>query len=361
MDPNPFPPSPAPTDWLLRIPDVFAGHAGEILAGLGADPRKTLGTDYHLVRLADPAALRDSEWAPFVGWNLPVHHAWPCCPQKMDGFVEKAAQAIFRKFGPLAPQTLLVGPLQGGGGHPYYKHLAVNLRGRTLQLFPPLPAAHDVEAQDPDAPSLFCLVGKEGLFCGLHRPREANGFYPGGTKFIRQNSPDTVSRAGAKIAEALHYALLHRPALEEGARWLELGASPGGMSSELLTRGYRVTAVDKAPMDPRLRNHPGLEFIRADAADFRPAADTRFDALLCDMNGDARAAIRQVVRLAGQLRKGGWIVFTLKGAGAESPAELIALTRAAVAHATAAGLTLVARTHLTYNRHEFTLFFERAA
>jgi hypothetical protein len=32
-----------------------------------------------------------------------------------------------------------------------------------------------------------------------------------------------------------------------------------------------------------------------------------------------------------------------------------------VAHATAAGLVLVARTHLTYNRHEFTLFFERAA
>jgi len=32
-----------------------------------------------------------------------------------------------------------------------------------------------------------------------------------------------------------------------------------------------------------------------------------------------------------------------------------------VAHATAAGLTLVARTHLTYNQREFTLFFARAA
>lgn len=351
---------PSPTDWLLRIPDVFASHAEEILAGLGASPRKMLGSDYRLVHLSDPMPLRDSEWAPFVRWNLPVHHAWPCCPQKMEGFVEKAAQAIFRKFSPYAPQSILIGPLQSGG-HPYYKHLAVNLRGRTLQLFPALPAAQEVEAQDPESFSLFCLVGKEGLFCGLRRPREANGFYPGGTKFIRQSSPDTVSRAGAKIVEALHYGKLHHPGLAEGARWLELGASPGGMSSELLARGYHVTAVDRAPMDPRLRNHPGLEFIRADVGDFHVQEGRRFDALLCDMNGDALAAIRQVSRLAKALVPGGWIIFTLKGAGAESPQELITLTRAAIADAKAAGLRLIARTHLTYNRHEFTLFFERSA
>ena len=346
--------------WLIRIPEVFADAAPEILAGLGALPVKKLGNDYHLVQLADPAALRDSEWAKFACWNLPVDHAWPCCPQKMEVFVEKAAQALFRKFGGLPPQTLLAGPLQSGGVHPYYKHLAANLRGRALQLFPPLPAAGDVEDQDPGSPSLFCLVGKEGLFCGMQGPRESNGFYPGGTKFIRQNAPETISRAGAKVAEALHYLKLHRPALPERARWLELGACPGGMTSELLARGFRVTAVDKAPLDPRLDGAAGLEFHRCDVAGFQPAPGATFDALLCDMNGDARASLRQVVRLSRSLKPGGAIVFTLKGTGADTPAELNKLSREAIALATASGLNPVATTHLTYNRLEFTLFFEKA-
>jgi 23S rRNA (cytidine2498-2'-O)-methyltransferase len=354
-----MPTFPTAASWLIRIPEVFANDAAEILAGLGAMERKKLGNDYHLVALADPTALGDSAWAPFVSWNLPMHHAWPCCPQKMEGFVEKAAQAIFQKFGKAQPQTLLVGPLQTGGAHPYYKHLAVNLRGRTLQLFPALPAAADVEIQDPAAESVFCLVGKEGLFCGLWSPRSANGFYPGGTKFIRQNTPETISRAGAKLAEALHYLGLHRPAPREAAHWLELGASPGGMTSELLARGYRVTAVDKAALDPRLKNHPQLHFIRTDVDAFQSPSTERYDALLCDMNGDAQSSLRQVVRLSRNLHPGGLVIFTLKGAGANSPREMIELSRVAVAYAEASGLSLIAQTHLTYNRHEFTLFFER--
>ena len=348
---------PVPS-WLLRIPEIFAPHAEEIFAGLSATPQKAMGADYHLVRIEDPAALRDSEWAKFIAWNLPVHHAWPCNPQKMEGFVEKAAQGIFKKFGGLAPQTLLSGPLQASGTHAFYKHLAVNLRGRTLQLFPTLPAAAGgVESQDPGAETLFCLVGKEGLFCGMHSPQAANGFYPGGTKFISQSSG--ISRAGAKIAEALHYLGLYRQLPVKGARWLELGASPGGMTSELIARGYRVTAVDKAMLDVRLKRTPGLQFVKADVDDFRPAEDDRFDALLCDMNGDPRASLRQVIRLSRQLSPGAPIIFTIKLAGAETPKEMNELARAALSYARTSGLTVVAETHLTYNRQEFTLFFER--
>lgn len=349
-------PLTAPTT-LIRIPEVFEEHTREILTGLEASPLKKLGNDYHLVRLADPSTIRESKWAPFVSWSLPLHHAWPCCPQKMDGFVEKAAQAISRKFGDSKPQTLLSGPLQPGAPHPFYKHLATNLRGRTLQLFPTLPAAADVESQDPSLASLFCLVGKEGLFCGLQSPRESNGFYPGGTKFIRQS--ESISRAGAKVVEALHYLRLHRPALADGARWLELGASPGGMTSELLARGFQVTAVDKAKLDERLDNAPGLHFVRADVEHFSPAENERFDVVLSDMNGDARSTLRQVLRLSNHLTPGGLVIFTLKGAGAETLEEMISLTRAAIAFATASGLTPIATTHLTYNRHELTLFFEK--
>ena len=203
-----MPEIPAADSFLLRIPDVFAKHSPEILGKLGASPLKKLGSDYQMVRLENPATLQDSEWAAFVKWRLPIHHAWPCNPQKMEGFVEKAAQAILKKFGDSQAQALFTGPLQTSAAHPFYKHLATNLRGRTLQLFPAFPVKQ-VEDQDPDQPTLFCLVGKEGLFCGLATPRETNGFYPGGTKFISQNTESTISRAGAKIAEALHLSLIH--------------------------------------------------------------------------------------------------------------------------------------------------------
>jgi 23S rRNA (cytidine2498-2'-O)-methyltransferase len=345
--------SSASPSHLIRIPDVFEAFAPEILKGLGATLQKRLGGDYYLVRLADPAALQESEWSIFTGWNLPVDHAWPCCPQKMDGFVEKAAQGMYRKFGDRSPQALFTGPLQPGAPHPYYKHLATNLRGRVLQLFPSLPVA-EVEAQDPEAETLFCLIGKEGLYSGMHSPRAANGFYPGGTKFIRQS--EAISRAGAKIAEALHFLKLHRPELPAGTHWLELGASPGGMTAELLDRGFRVTAIDKATLDPRLDRAEGLTFVRADVDAFQPKGT--FDALLSDMNGDPRASLRQVVRLSASLNPGGLIVFTLKAAGADTPEEMLALMKAAEAYAVASGLSLIAKTHLTYNRQEFTFFFE---
>ncbi len=342
--------------WLIRIPEVFAELSEEIASSLEAEFSKKLGSEYFLVRSHDPAALRSSA---FLRWNLPVEHAWPCHPEKMDGFVEKAAQALYRKFGPRDPQAIFIGQLDPSATNRYYKTLASNLRGRTLQLFPPeIAAFKDVEAQRPDRETLFCLVGKEGLFCGMQSPRNSNGFYPGGTKFIGQSSPDTISRAGAKIAEALHYLPLHRPLPRKGSHWLELGASPGGMTSELLGRGYQVTAIDRAPLDPRLDKQPGLHFAQLDVAAFRPNASMTYDAILSDMNGDPRESIRQVARLAGNLRPGGLVIFTLKTTAAGTFPAMNELLHSAVATAGEAGLRLLAKTHLTYNRQELTLFFE---
>lgn len=352
--------TPTPASWLVRIPETFAGYESDIIARLGARPLKRLGREYHLIRLQDPAALHHSDAAMFIRWNLPVHHAWPCRPKETPGFVEKAAQALFRKFGGEHPQTLLVGPLDPGAANRYYRTLASNLRGRTLQLFPPETSSiRGADELDGGTPALFCLLGGEGLFCGLQSPADSNGFHPGGTKYIRQNTPDTISRAGAKIVEALHYLKLHRPPPPEGGHWLELGASPGGMTSELLARGYRVTAVDRAPLDKRLDRAAGLTTVRADAADFRPAAGCRYDAILCDMNGDARGSISQVIRLTESLRAGGLVVFTLKLPGVANLGEIVRLVQDITGMAEAAGLKKIALTHLTYNRHEFTLFLER--
>jgi 23S rRNA C2498 (ribose-2'-O)-methylase RlmM len=351
-----------PAPWLIRISEVFAEFSNDIIQALGGEISKKLGSEYYLIQTKNPASIHQSEASKYLRWNLPIDHAWPCNPEKMDGFVEKAAQAMFRKFAKHKPQAIFIGQLDPSASSRYYKTLASNLRGRTLQLFPAeIAAFKDVEAQDSARPTLFCLIGKEGLFCGMQSPKAANGLYPGGTKYISQNSPDTISRAGAKIAEALHYLLMHRAPLKPGRHWLELGASPGGMTSELLGRGYKVTAIDRAPLDKRLDRAANLVFALLDVAAFKPNGSMRYDAIVSDMNGDPREATGQVARLAKNLNPGGLVVFTLKTAGVTTFGEMNELYRFAVKSMTEAGLHLLASTHLSYNRHELSLFFESAA
>ncbi len=345
--------------WLVRIPEIFEGISTEILQRFGAEGSTRLGHEYYLIKTRTPQAIHSSEIAKFARWNLPMEHTWPCNAQKMDGFIEKAAQTLLKKFGERKPQAIFVGQLHPTSPDKYYKSLAANLRGRVLQLFPKLPVS-TVEEQNATAETLFCLVGKEGMFCGMQSPRACNGLYPGGSKFIDQDSPDVISRAGAKIAEALHYLLMYRAPLPAGSHWVELGACPGGMTSELLARDQRVTAIDRAPLDKRLDGRAGLQFILADVAIFEPRPCTVYDAVLSDLNGPPEESISHVIRLSRYLKPGGLVVFTLKVPKIESVNEPCALFRHIAQTATDSGLRLLAQTHLTYNRHEFTLFLEQA-
>lgn len=349
---------PPTASWLVRIPAIFEGILPEILASVDAVSTKRLGQEYYWVRTPGPEAIRHSDSGIFVRWNLPIEHAWPCQPAKVDGFIEKAAQTLKAKFADRGPQGVFVGALHPTSPDRYFRHLAANLRGRLVLLFPDLPAK-TVEEQEPDRETLFVLLGKEGLYAGMATPRAANGFYPGGSRYIAQHEPDTISRAGAKIAEALHYLRLHRVPLAAGSHWLELGACPGGMTSELLARGQRVTAIDRAALDTRLAGRAELIFVQDDVARFVPPTGRSYDALLDDMNGPPDESIAQVIRLSRFLREGGLIVFTLKVPRIESIGEPLALLRETIDTAGRSGLRLTAKTHLTYNRHEFTLFFER--
>ncbi|PAW63958.1 MAG: hypothetical protein B9S36_03565 [Verrucomicrobiia bacterium Tous-C2TDCM] len=349
---------PPTASWLVRIPAIFEGILPEILASVDAVSTKRLGQEFYWIRTPGPEAIRHSDSGIFVRWNLPIEHAWPCQPAKVDGFIEKAAQTLKAKFADRGPQGVFVGALHPTSPDRYFRRLAANLRGRLVLLFPDLPAK-TVEEQEPDRETLFVLLGKEGLYAGMATPRAANGFYPGGSRYIAQHEPDTISRAGAKIAEALHYLRLHRAPLAAGSHWLELGACPGGMTSELLARGQRVTAIDRAALDTRLAGRAELIFVQDDVARFVPPTGQSYDALLDDMNGPPEESIAQVIRLSRFLREGGLIVFTLKVPRVESIGEPLALLRETIDTAGRSGLRLTAKTHLTYNRHEFTLFFER--
>jgi 23S rRNA (cytidine2498-2'-O)-methyltransferase len=345
---------------LIRISEVFAPWIAELMEILGAEKVKRLGIEYFLIQTETPERICDSPAARFIRFHVLIEHSWPCNPEKMEGFIEKAAQTIYYKFESRNPQTILVGQLDPGAPKRYYKALASNLRGRALQVFElPEGAPKSAEEQDPKKETLFCWVGKEGLYCGITTPLLAGGIHPGGTKYIAQNADDTVSRAGAKIAEGLHFLSMYRPLPREGAHWLELGASPGGMTSELLMRGYEVSAIDRAPLDKRLANHPQLIFLREDVAEFVPPRGIKYDAILSDMNGSPRQAITLVTRLKDFLRPGALAVFTLKTTGAETIEDIETLENDVLEIAKGNGFSLIVKTHLTYNRQEFTLFFER--
>ncbi|MES2996433.1 MAG: methyltransferase domain-containing protein [Verrucomicrobiota bacterium] len=348
--------APNPRLDLVRIAETFSHWLPDIFQTLGMNSTKRLGKEYHLVsggRSADsPAALA------CIRWRIPIHHSWPCKPRETEQFIERAAQALAAKFVSAKPQTILCGALDPGDAGGYYRKLASNLRGRVLQVFPGYAGMPSADDQDPERSTLFCMVGKEGLYAGLASPREANGFHPGGTRFIKQNAPETISRAGAKISEALHFFALYGPLPPGGAHWLELGASPGGMTAELLARGYRVTAVDRAPLDVRLHGQPMLRFHLADAAKF-PNPARPYDAILSDLNGVPQDSLRLVLSRVPHLRPGGIVVFTVKLAAISSLADLSVLENVLLAMAEKSGLTRIARTHLTYNRNEFTWFFRK--
>jgi len=350
-----------PRPWLVRIAEVFAPEAADLVRRLSPAGSTALGREYHVLKSCTEAVLRGAEGSLYVSWRLPLEHSWPCRPRTMEGFVEKAAQTLAGKFAARGPQALLVGQLHSGTPNSYYKKLASNLRGRALQLFPPMPVAPDAaEAQHSGRATLFCLLGPEGLYAGMATPLQANGFYPGGSKHLPHDAVDGISRAGAKVAEALHYLRLHRAPLAKGAHWLELGASPGGMTAELIAKQFRVTAVDRAPLDRRLDGARGLTFVLGDALNFRAPEGVWYDGVLCDLNGEARASMRALLAHQGALRAGAVVIFTLKLSGVESVAATLALRDEVVALAGAGGLALLAQTHLRANRREFTLFFEKA-
>lgn len=351
-------PSPHfPRTWLIRLSPVFREVEAGLLRMLGLCLVKRLGRDLMLVKDGMPAGMSGSA-AAFLGWRMPVDHSWPCVPSETPGFVEKAAQALCCKFGQRSIQTVVAGALDPSASNRYDQRLASNLRGRVLQLFSQ-GLVRDAEAQDPGADTLFVLVGKEGLFCGVASPRSCGGFHAGGIKFIRQDQPGRISRAGAKIAAALHQLRLDRAVPGTSSHWLELGASPGGMTAELLKKGYQVTAVDRAPLDPRLAAAEGLQFVADDAASFRPPPGARYEAILSDMNGDPSDAMARVLGFAGFLSEEGVVIFTLKLPETRDLRAMLGALDAAVSLAANAGLQVFRATHLAYNRHELTLFLDR--
>lgn len=89
------------------------------------------------------------------------------------------------------------------------------------------------------------------------------------------------NRAYLKLWEALSL-LPSYP--KPGEHAIDLGASPGGWTQAMQSLGVHVTAIDKAPLDPRIANLPNVSFRKQSAFALEPSElDKQVDWLLCDV------------------------------------------------------------------------------
>jgi 23S rRNA (cytidine2498-2'-O)-methyltransferase len=133
----------------------------------------------------------------------------------------------------------------------------------------------------PSAPRLHLFfLNSTTAYVGLSRPGNASPWPMGipRLKFPRA----APSRSTLKLEEAILFFLGENPkVLQPGMKAVDLGASPGGWTWQLVRRSIRVTAVDNGPMDQALMDSGIVEHLRSDGFRYLPAKPV--DWLVCDM------------------------------------------------------------------------------
>lgn len=182
-------------------------------------------------------------------------------------------------------------------------------------------------------------------FLGVSRPAENLSDWSGGAIRFRREEGQ-ISRAKFKLLEAEQVFSLD---FSRYSRALDIGAAPGGWTSLLLERGLEVTAVDPARLDPSLKGHPRLTFLRKNAAEVH-FSEGQFDLLVCDMSWSPRQMVKLVSGLAYALCRGGTAVITLKFMH-KKPFQAFRET----VEALKPSLSLIGAKQLFHNREELTL------
>jgi 23S rRNA (cytidine2498-2'-O)-methyltransferase len=199
-------------------------------------------------------------------------------------------------------------------------------------VFPELPPASHLGAWTLLAPDVI-----------LASPTKTSPFVNGECHFV-EDRIGPPSRAYLKLWEALtRIGAWPLP----GEECLDLGAAPGGWTWALARLGARITAIDKAALDPRVAATPGVIWREGSAFTVAPE---KVDWLVCDVIAYPRRLLALVERwiAADAARR---IVCTLKFQG-ETDHD------ASKAFAAIEGGRLM---HLFHNKHELTFVWERSA
>jgi 23S rRNA (cytidine2498-2'-O)-methyltransferase len=212
-------------------------------------------------------------------------------------------------------------------------------------------------ASAPERLHVF-FVGGTACHVGLTRVASSSP-WPMGIPRLRMPR-GAPSRSTLKLAEALSL-FLGQEGLEKrmrpGMTAVDLGASPGGWTWQLVHRGLMVTAVDNGPMDAALLDSGQVRHRREDGFRFRPGEPV--DWMVCDMVESPS----RVCALAARWIAEGWCreaIFNLK-LPMKKRWEEVGRAREIVAGAMAGRPHRLRLKHLYHDREEVTAWLAAGA
>lgn len=231
------------------------------------------------------------------------------------------------------------------------RDLAALCRGLNAALLAALKKAARIERASRWRLHVCLTSGQDAFVCAADMADSAP--WPGGIPRLKfpRGAP---SRSTLKLEEALLVLLDEAERerwLKPGMRGVDLGASPGGWTWQLVRRSLHVTAVDNGPMDAELMASGLVDHLRADGFRYRPPRPV--DWMVCDMVEQPR----RVAARMGEWLAGGWCrqtIFNLKLPMKKRYDEVeacLAILRDAVARP----LDLRAK-QLYHDREEITVF-----
>jgi len=156
---------------------------------------------------------------------------------------------------------------------------------------------------------LFFLTS-DSVYAGISSVDNASPWHMG---IPRLKFPSLApSRSTLKLEEAILVFLTdqqRKKILRPGLSAVDLGASPGGWTYQLVSRGIKVTAVDNGPLSPAVLESGLVNHVRADGFGFVPSKPA--DWMVCDIVEQPA----RIARLVGQWMARGWCrrsIFNLK-------------------------------------------------
>jgi 23S rRNA (cytidine2498-2'-O)-methyltransferase len=219
-------------------------------------------------------------------------------------------------------------------------------------------AGVDVEDEGAEERLHVFFVGGRACYVGVAAVANSSP-WPMGIARLRMPSA-APSRSTLKLAEALleFFDERERAALfAPGTTAVDLGASPGGWTWQLVQRHMRVIAVDNGAIDPALLDSGLVKHRRDDGFHFRPAEPV--DWMVCDMVESPS----RIARLAAQWVGEGWCggaIFNLK-LPMKKRWEEVERCRAIIDEALGGGGYFLRMKQLSHDREEVTAYLARRA
>lgn len=133
----------------------------------------------------------------------------------------------------------------------------------------------------------WCLLSeKEILMC-----RSTLNSFPINSPQFEEDKVNPPSRAYLKLWEIF---TLQIPPPQKSQLVLDMGSCPGGWTWVLQGLGCKVLSVDKAPLDPKIRKLPHIEFIKRDAFKLKPTEISKPDWFFSDIICDPKVLLKMI-------------------------------------------------------------------